>query len=113
MIFIISSEELLVTTENLLKHLFNVSAPYRGLPAAMLFIGEEFLAEDNGPLSVQAVRLSRWLQASCIAEKWSVSADRVLTVESTSKMLQGLMERTRHMEAFLRREMCPDIADMR
>ena len=102
-----------MTTENLLKRLFDVSAPYRGLPAAMLFIGEEFLTEDNGPLSLQAVRLSRWLQVGCIAEKWSVFPDRVLTAESTSKLLQGLLERTRHTEAFLRHEMCPEIADMR
>ena len=102
-----------MTTENLLKRLFDVSAPYRGLPAAMLFIGKKFLTEINGQLSFQAVKLSRWLQASCIAENWSVFPDRVLTVESTSKLLEGLLERTRHTEAFLRHEMCPKIADIR
>ena len=100
-------------TENLLKRLFDVSAPYHGLPAAVLFIGEEFIAENNNPLSVQAVRLARRLQAKFIAEKWSVFPDRVLTAESTSKLLQGLLERTIHTEAFLRNEMCPEIADMR
>ena len=104
---------MLATTENLLKRLFDVSAPYRGLPSAMLFIGEEFLAENNSPTSVHAVRLARWLQASCVAEKWSVFPDRVLTADSTAKLLQGLLERTRHTEAFLRNEMCPEIADMR
>ena len=112
-IFIISSEELLTTTEYLVKQLFDITGPYRGLPAAMLFIGEEFLIESNDPLSVQAMRLSRWLQAGNIAEKWSVFPDRVLVAESASKLLQGLLERTRHTEAFLRDEMCPEIADMR
>lgn len=113
MIFTVSSEELLVTTENLVKQLFGIGGAYRGLPAAMLFIGEEFMLESKDPLSVQAVRLSRWLQASCVAEKWSVFPDRVLTAQAASKLLQGLLERTRHTETFLRNEMCPEIADMR
>ena len=80
---------------------------------AMLYIGEEFMPESKDPLSIQAVRLSRWLQASYTAKKWSVFPDRVLVAESVSKLLQGLLERTRHTEAFLRDEMCPEIADMR
>ena len=71
------------------------------------------MPENNDPLSVQAVRLSRCLQASYIAEKWSVFPNRVLAAESSSRLLQGLLERTRHTEAFLRDEMCPEIADMR
>ena len=86
---------------------------YCGLPVVMLYIGEEFMLESKDPLSIQAVRLSRWLQASYTAEKWSVFPDRVLAAESASKLLQGLLERTRHTEAFLRDEMCPEIADMR
>ena len=112
-IFIISSHELLVTAEKLVKQLFSVTGRYRGLPVAMLYIGEEFMPESKDPLSIQAVRLSRWLQASYTAEKWSVFPDRVLAAESASKLLQGLLERTRHTEAFLRDEMCPEIADMR
>ena len=102
-----------MTIENLVKQLFAVGSPYRGLPAAMLFVGEKFMMESNDPLSVQVLKLSRWLQASSIAEKWSVFHDRVLAAESASKLLQGLLERTRHTEAFLRSEMCPEIADMR
>ena len=113
MIFIVSSDELLATTEKLVKQLFSITGRYRGLPVAMLFIGEEFMSESKHPLSIRAVRLSRWLQASYIAEKWSVFPDRVVTAESASKLLQGLLERTRHTEAFLRNEMCPEIADMR
>ena len=112
-IFIVSSDKLLVMMEKLVKQLFSVAGHYRGLPVAMLYIGEEFMPESNDPLSVQAVRLSRWLQASYIAEKWSVFPDRVLAAESASRLLQGLLERTRHTEAFLRDEMCPEIADMR
>ena len=103
-IFIVSSHELLVTTEILVKQLFSITDRYRGLPVAMLYIGEEFMLESKDPLSIQAVRLSKWLQASYIAEKWSVFPDRVLVAESASKLLQGLLERTRHIEAFLRDE---------
>ena len=58
-IFIVSSDQLLVTTEKLVKQLFGITGRYRGLPVAMLYIGEEFMPESNDPLSVQAVRLSR------------------------------------------------------
>ena len=112
-IFIVSSDELLVTTERLVKQLFGVTGPYRGLPVGLLYIGEEFTAESKDPLSIQAVRLSKWLQASHMAEKWSVFPDRVLQAESASRLVQGLLERTRHTEAFLRLEMCVEIADMR
>ena len=73
------------------------------------------MPKSKNPLSIQAIslRLSRWLQASYTAEKWSVFPDGVLAGESVSKLLQGLLERTRYIEAFLRDEMCPEIADMR
>jgi len=102
-----------MATEKSVKQLFDVTGPYRGLPVAMVYIGEEFMPESNHPLSIEALRLSRWLQACYVAEKWSVFPDRVLAAESTSKLLQGLLERTRHTEAFLRHEMCLEIADMR
>lgn len=112
-VFIVSSEELLLTTEKLVEQLLGIDGPYRGIPVVVVFIGEEFMAESNHPLSVQALRLSRWLQANQIAEKWSVFPDRVLAAESATTLLHGLLERTRHTESFLRTEMSPGIADMR
>ena len=38
-IFIISSHELLVTTENLVKQLFSITGHYRGLPVAICILG--------------------------------------------------------------------------
>ena len=112
-IIIVSSEEALVSAEQLASSQFGVSCRYRGLPVAVLFIGEDFVATTEHLLSVRATRLSHQLQGVYLAEKHSVFPDRVLPANSAMTLLQQLLERTRHTDAFLRHEMCPKIADMK
>jgi len=92
---------------------FGISSDYRGMPVAVVFVGEDFVPTSKHPLSVRATQLAQQLQGVHLAEKHSVFPDRVLSANSAMTLLQQLLERTRHTDAFLRREMCPKIADMK